>query len=121
VVSAVVVMAGYFWTLWRAGWHPGDAIGVGTRLYHAYRQATTMTFAGIVAGRIGTAFAAALIYLPPVQAVFGTAALSHSRLAVLVPFPVVVWGADELHRWRARASRSVGTFGTATPVAAAKR
>ena len=151
MVSAVVVMAGYFWTLWRAGWHPGDAIGVGTRLYHAYRQATTMTFAGIVACQIGTAFAArtdraslrsigvfsnrlllggiafellfaaALIYLPPVQAIFGTAALSPAQLAVLVPFPIVVWGADELYRWRARASRSVGTFGTATPVAAAKR
>jgi magnesium-transporting ATPase (P-type) len=145
VVSAVLVTAGYFWTLWRSGWHPGAAVGD-----HAYRQATTMTFAGIVACQIGTAFAArtdraslrsigvlsnrlllggiafelvftaALSYLPPLQALFGTAALSPAQVGFLLPFPVVVWGADELWRWRARASRPVGTFGTARPVAAAK-
>jgi calcium-translocating P-type ATPase len=151
VASAVLVTAGYFWTLWRAGWHPGDAVGAGTALHHAYRQATTMTFAGIVACQIGTAFAArtdraalrsigifsnplllggiafelvfaaALIYLPPLQTLFGTAALSPIQLAVLLPFPVVVWGIDELYRWHSRASHSDGTFGTAGPAAAAKR
>ncbi|NMO57289.1 cation-transporting P-type ATPase [Actinoplanes sp. TBRC 11911] len=123
VVSAVLVMAGYFWTLWRAGWHPGgpvDARGV--------REATTMTFAGIVACQIGTAFAArtdhaslrtiglftnhlllagiafelvfaaTLIYLPPLQDIFGTAALGPAQLAFLLPFPLIVWGADELYR-----------------------
>jgi calcium-translocating P-type ATPase len=123
VVSAVLVTAGFFWSLWRAGWHPGGPLG-----NTAYRQATTMTFAGIVACQIGTAFAArtdhaslrsvgflsnrlllagiafevaftgALVYLPPLQAVFGTAALDLTHLVVLAPFPVVVWGADELYR-----------------------
>jgi magnesium-transporting ATPase (P-type) len=140
VVSAVLVTAGYFWTLWRAGWHPGDPVGPGSALHHAYQQATTMTFVGIVACQIGTAFAArtdqaslrsiglfsnrmllagiafetvftaALIYLPPLQAVFGTAALSLAQLAFLLPFPVVVWAVDELYRWRSRATRAGGTF-----------
>ena len=42
----------------RAGWTPGDPVGPGSPLHHAYLQATTMTFLGIVACQIGTAFAA---------------------------------------------------------------
>ncbi|MFG1605181.1 cation transporting ATPase C-terminal domain-containing protein [Actinoplanes sp. NPDC049265] len=102
------------------------------RRTHAYQQATTMTFAGIVACQIGTAFAArtdraalrsiglfsnrpllagiafelvfaaALIYLPPLRAVFGTAALHPAQLAVLLPFPLLVWGADEWYRAHGR-------------------
>ncbi|PRX21873.1 P-type E1-E2 ATPase [Actinoplanes italicus] len=127
VASAVLVTAGFLWVLWRAGWQPGidmpDPV---------YAQATTMTFAGIVACQIGTAFAArtdhaslrsigvfsnplllggiafelaftaAVIYLPPLQAVFGTAALGVAELLFLTPFPLLVWGADEIFRARAR-------------------
>ena len=57
-VSAVLVMGGFLFTLWHAGWHPGDPTGAGTPLHDAYLQATTITFAGIVACQIGTAFAA---------------------------------------------------------------
>ena len=128
-VSAALVMGAFFFTLWRAGWHSGDPTGGGTPLHHAYLQATTTTFAGIVACQIGTAFAArtdraplfaiglrsnplllwglafellftaAVIYAPPLRHVFGTAALSPAQLAVVAPFPVVVWGVDELFRW----------------------
>ena len=131
-VSAVLVMGGYLFTLWRAGWQPGDPTGPGTALHHAYLQATTITFAGIVACQIGTAFAArtdraslftigiftnrllwwgiafelaftaAVIYAPPLQDIFGTAALSAGQLAVIAPFPLLVWGADELARWISR-------------------
>ncbi|MFC4997086.1 cation-translocating P-type ATPase [Dactylosporangium cerinum] len=131
-VSAVLVMGGYLFTLWRAGWHPGDPTGAGTPLHHAYLQATTITFAGIVACQIGTAFAArtdraslftiglftnrfllwgiafelvftaAVIYTPPLQDIFGTAAVSPAQLAIIAPFPVVVWGVDELVRWARR-------------------
>jgi magnesium-transporting ATPase (P-type) len=127
-VSAVLVMGGYLYTLWRAGWHPGDPTGAGTPLHHAYLQATTVTFAGIVACQIGTAFAArtdraslfaigifsnrflmwgiafelvftaAVIYAPPLQDIFGTAALSPAQLAIIAPFPIIVWGVDELSR-----------------------
>lgn len=128
-------MAGFFWTLWPAGWRPGDLVGAGTALHHAYRQATTMTFAGILACQIGTAFAARtdrtslrsigvfsnrlllggiafesvfaalLIYVPPLQAVFGTVALGPGQLALLLPFPLVVWGVDELYRALVRRRR----------------
>lgn len=128
-VSAILVLLGFFVVLRWAGWFPGAAVGPGTRLHNAYLQATTMTFAGIVACQIGTAFAArtsraslwqkgifsnplllggiafelafaaALIYLPPLQVVFGTRPLGWPELVLLVPFPVLVWGVDEL--WRA--------------------
>jgi len=39
---------------------------------------------------------------PPLQHIFGTAALSPTQLVVIAPFPVVVWGADELVRWARR-------------------
>ena len=131
-VSAVLVMGAYFYTLSRAGWHRGDPTAVGTPLHSAYLQATTITFAGIVACQIGTAFAArtdraslfsigllsnplllwgiafeliftgAVIYAPPLQGIFGTAPLGPAQLAVIAPFPVIVWGADELARWARR-------------------
>jgi calcium-translocating P-type ATPase len=132
LTSAILVMAGFFAVLWRAGWAPGDPTGPGTPLSHAYREATTATFAGIVACQIGTAFAsrtesaslrevglltnplllwgiafevafaAALIYLPLLQQLFGTAALAPGTLAVIAPFPFAVWGLDELRRLRRR-------------------
>jgi magnesium-transporting ATPase (P-type) len=130
-ISAALVVAAFLYTLTRAGWHYGDPTGAGTALHHAYRQATTVTFAGIVACQVGTAFAArtdraslsaigllsnplllwgiafelvftaAVIYLPVLQDVFGTAALTAGQLLVIAPFPFLVWGADELVRaWR---------------------
>jgi len=125
-------MGGFFLVLLTAGWSPGDATGPGTALHHAYLQATTMTWAGIVACQMGaafavrtshaslrqvgvlsnryllggvafaTAFAAAIIYAPPLQSIFQTAALPARDLLVLVPFPLIVWGSDELWRWRRR-------------------
>lgn len=100
------------------------------RWHGAYLEATTMTFAGIVACQIGTAlaarteraslravgffsnwlllwailseivFAAALIYVPALQRVFGTASLQATDLVLLLVFPVVVWGVDEVRRAR---------------------
>jgi DNA-binding NarL/FixJ family response regulator len=91
-----------------------------------------MTFAGIVACQVGTAFAsrverassraigfasnplllwgvafelafaAALIHLPPLQSVFGTRALGLGDLLLPATFPPIVWSADELRRLRAR-------------------
>ena len=132
LTSAILVMAGFFAVLWRAGWAPGDPTGPGTPLNHAYREATTATFAGIVACQIGTAFAsrtesaslrevglltnplllwgiafevvfaAAVIYLPALQQLFQTAALAPGTLAVIAPFPFAVWGVDELRRLKRR-------------------
>ena len=132
LVSAVLVMAGFLYVLLRAGWHPGDDVGTGSPLHHAYLQATTMSFLGIVACQLGTAFAsrtergslrsigffsnrlllwgiafelafaAALIYVPALQTVFGTAALPLDAVLLTLPFPLIVWGVDALVRSRSR-------------------
>ena len=132
LIEAALVLGGFFFVLLRAGWSPGDPTGPGTALHGAYLTATTMTFAGIVACQIGTAvaartervslrsvgfftnplllagiateilFAAALVYVPALQKLFGTAPLHGSELALLALFPLVVWGADELRRARRR-------------------
>jgi len=145
-VSAVLVMGAYLLTLRRAGWHLGDPTGPGSPLHHAYLQATTVTFAAIVACQVGTAFAArtdraslftvglrsnplllwgiafelvftaAVIYLPWLQDLFGTASLPPGQLAVLLPFPFLVWGADELLRWTRRRQQSPIELPSSTPV-----
>src|SRR5581483_5095181 len=135
LVSAALVLIGFFVVLLRAGWQPGAPTGPGTPLYNAYLTATTMTCAGIVACQVGTAFAvrteraslwqvsvfsnpqllwgiafelgfaAALIYLPPLQVLFATRPLGLTELALLSTFPVIVWGTDEI--WRAIERRLV--------------
>jgi calcium-translocating P-type ATPase len=128
LLSAALSMGLFLLVLGRAGWTPGAPTGPGAALHTAYLQATTATFAAIVACQIGTAFAArtsrgslrsiglatnplllagiafellfaaAVIYLPPLQKVFGTAALPGWVLALLVPMPLLVWGIDETYR-----------------------
>ena len=123
VMVACLSLAGFFYVLTRAGWHVGDPVGVGHPLHHAYLQATTMTFLGMIAGQIGTAFAvrtrraslrsigvfsnryllaAIFVYAPPLQALLGTAGLPVHDLVFLLPYPFIVWGADELRRWLVR-------------------
>ncbi len=132
VICAALQMAGFFYVLGGAGWSPGDPTSAGHSLHHAYQQATTMTFLGMVMGQIGTAFAARteraslrsigvfsnrlllwgilfelvlsalIIYAPPLQSVLGTAALEPHMLLFVAPFPFIVWGADELRRWLLR-------------------
>ena len=136
-IVAALQMAGFFYVLFKAGWHPGAHVDVGAPLHHAYQQATTMTFLGMMAGQIGTAFAvrtqraslrsvgvftnhyllagiaveillaAVFVYAPPMQALLGTASLPVSDLLLLLPYPVIVWGADEFMRYvlRRRACR----------------
>jgi calcium-translocating P-type ATPase len=137
LISAVLQMGAFFYVLRNAGWTPGAPTGEGHPLHHGYMQATTMTFFAMVACQIGTAFAArtehaslrsvgvfsnrlllwgiafelalaaAIVYLPPLQALLSTAALSAQDLLLTLPFPFIVWGADELRRWalRRRAAR----------------
>jgi magnesium-transporting ATPase (P-type) len=128
LITAALAMFAFFHVLTAAGWHPGDAVGAGTPLHHAYLQATTTTFLAIVVCQIGTAFAARteraslasvgvlsnrlllwgiifelafaalIIGVAPLQDVFGTAVPDRGTLLLLVPFPLVVWGADEIRR-----------------------
>jgi calcium-translocating P-type ATPase len=139
LLEAALVCGGFLYVLLHAGWLPGDDVDSGSPLHDEYLAATTMTFAGITACQVGTAlacrtthtslrsigfgsnrlllwgiafellFAAALIYLPPLQALFGTASLGPVEIAILAVFPVVVWGSDELRKWFLR-SRERGNY-----------
>jgi len=132
LIAAILQMGAFFLVLTQAGWHPGAPTGPGSPLHHAYLQATTMTFLSMVMAQIGTAFAArtdraslrsvgvfsnrpllagialelalaaAIIYLPPLQHLLSTAALPPRLLLVTLPFPFIVWGADELRRYLVR-------------------
>ncbi len=139
LICAGLQMAGFFYVLDGAGWSPGDPTSAGHPLHHAYQQATTMTFLGMVMGQIGTAFAARteraslrsigffsnrlllwgilfelvlsalIIYAPPLQSVLSTAALEPHMVLFTLPFPFIVWGADELRRWLLRRRARAGT------------
>ena len=132
LLTAALAMGAYFWVLTRAGWHPGDDVGKGAVLHHAYLQATTMTFLSIVICQIGTAFAArteraalrsvgaftnplllwgitfevafaaAVVVVAPLRHAFGMAIPGASSLAILLPFPLIIWGADEFRRYVVR-------------------
>jgi magnesium-transporting ATPase (P-type) len=58
------------------------------------------------------ALTAGIIYLPLLQDPLGTAAIPAQWLLVVLPFPLIVWGADELRRWLLRRpSKSLGDPG----------
>jgi calcium-translocating P-type ATPase len=129
LIAAALQMGAYFYVLHEAGWRPGMPTGPGSVLHHAYLQATTMTFLSMVVAQIGTAFAArteraslrsvgvfsnplllagiaaelalaaAIIYVPFLQDLLGTAALPPHLVLITVPFPFIVWGADEIRRY----------------------
>jgi calcium-translocating P-type ATPase len=132
LLSSALVMTGYFWVLVRAGWHLGAPTGTGTWLHHAYLQATTISFLGIVACQLGTAFAAradraslrsigflsnrpllvgvafaivaatALVITPGLRDIFGNAIPSVDQVCIILPFPVIIWGSDELRKMAVR-------------------
>ncbi|MGP0038054.1 MAG: cation transporting ATPase C-terminal domain-containing protein, partial [Solirubrobacteraceae bacterium] len=132
VIVTALAFAGFFYVLLDAGWHLGAPTGKGHPLHHAYLQAATMYWVGMMAGQIGTAFAvrtrraplrsigafsnryllraiagvivfaALFMYVPPLQKLLGTAALPPRYLVLLLPYPFIVLGADELRKWLVR-------------------
>ena len=136
VISAILVLTGFLVVLHGGGWHLHAATGPGSPLHRLYQQATTVAWLGIVACQVGAAFAArteraslrsvglttnplllggiaveiafaaALVYLPFMHAIFGTATPSPAQLALVLPYPFIVWGADEARRWLRRRGSS---------------
>ncbi len=135
LLVAVAGLASFFAIYLAAGWRPGDALTASGELYE---QATAMTLAGIVAGQIGAAFAfrtnrdsvisvgllsnrlllagvateiialIAFVTVPPLQEIFHTAALPLWAWLLLLAWPPLVLGAEELRKlafrrfvWRA--------------------
>ena len=139
LLEAALVTGGFFYVLLQAGWSPGADVDAGSSLHTEYLAATTMTFAGITACQVGTAFAtrtthaslrsigvfsnrlllwgivfelvfaAALIYVPFLQDIFGTESLGVDELLLLALFPPLVWGSDELRRWIVRRRERVSS------------
>ena len=58
-----------------------------------------MLLAGITAE---LALAVAIVYIPPPQDLLGAAPLPPQLLLVTLPFPFIVWGADEIRRYLLR-------------------
>ena len=44
-------------------------------------------------------FSAVIVGVGPLQLVFGTAVTALSQLLMLLPFPFLVWGSDEVFKW----------------------
>ncbi len=112
VMVSALSLAGFFYVLTAQAGTRATRSAPGHPLHHAYLQATTMTFVGMIAGQIGTAFAVrtrraslrsigvfsnrylllgdrrrararrVFIYAPPLQSLLGTAALPLRRPAV---------------------------------------
>lgn len=125
--SAILVTAGFLVTLRAGGWTFGADVGSG-QMHTLWQQATTMTFLGIVACQVGTAmaartqtvslfkigfsgnrlllagilfelaFSAAVVVIAPLRLVFGTVMPEWWQLLMLLPFPLLVWGSDELFK-----------------------
>ena len=128
LISAALTVALFLLVLTRAGWAPGAPTAPGTALHGAYLQATTTSFLAIVAGQVGVAFAArtersslrrigvfsnplllggiafelafaaAVVFVHPMRAVFETAPPPGWVWPLLVPVAGLVWLADELAR-----------------------
>lgn len=125
LIEAVLVLAGFFWVLYAGGWHWGQQLDENS---HLYLQATTMTWAGIIALQVGTAFACRtnrtsvfgigfwsnrwllwgiafellftllIVYVPWLQSIFQTTGLDPEHWLLLATFPPVIFTADELRK-----------------------
>ena len=125
LLVGVAGLASFFLSYVLAGWTPGEELADSG---DTYLQATAMTYAGIVAGQVGAAFAfrtssrsirsvgflsnhfllvgiaseiamlAAFIYIPPLQNVFHTAAIDPLAWVCLLFWPPFVLGAEELRK-----------------------
>jgi magnesium-transporting ATPase (P-type) len=112
--------------MWRV---TGVAAGTAVPTTHVYLLATTLTLTGIVMAQVGNGFAmrthrqsiakvgllsnkmllwgivaelafqAAIVYLPPFQAIFSTASMSYVEWLVLVAFAPLLLVADEIRKY----------------------
>jgi hypothetical protein len=86
--------------------HAGDR-GRGARRVHTLWP---------IAGEL--AIAAVFVFVPPCQALLGTAVPPARDMLLLIPFPFIVWGADQLRKYVIR-SRSSRRAAAVTPAPAA--
>jgi magnesium-transporting ATPase (P-type) len=129
VLEAAAAMAAFFFVLMRGGWHYGELLAATAELY---LTATTACFAAIVVMQVvnvfvcrdarrsvftsgifgnrlllwGIAFevvlAAAIVYTPPGQEIFGTAPLDVGIWLFMLPFALVLLLLEEARKWVVR-------------------
>lgn len=124
-LEAAMCLTGFFFAYWLRGWTPGMTLSNSGMTYVA---ATTMSFAGIVAGQVGNVFACRteiqsvfskgifsnrlvifgvvaelsllliLTYTPFLQGIFGFEPLTLRDWAFLSAFPLVMLAASEMRK-----------------------
>lgn len=129
LIEAVLVISGYFWVLYNAGWTFGSALSFNDPLY---LKATTMVFAGIVMAQIGnllgcqttrtSAFTVgvfknkwiirgilfevvillSIVYIPLLQNFFNTTYLGINEWLYLITFIPIMFFAEELRKYLTR-------------------
>ncbi len=129
IIEAALVMSGFFWTLLSSGWTWGQQLSFTDPVY---LKATSMVFAGIVLAQMGNllgcqtnrtsvlevgifknrwilrgiafsvAVLLAIIYIPPLQGIFGTTALGFYEWLYLLTFVPIMFLADELRKYMIR-------------------
>jgi calcium-translocating P-type ATPase len=139
LIQATGVCIAFFWRIHSAGIAFSDF----TSADSVYREAITMTQAGIVVSQvfiglavrsdrhsifrlgllsnsrylvaqaIGLSMVAAISYVPALQSVFHTAALSATDWLLLVGFGVLLLAADEARKWWLRVHQAAQTIGGA--------
>ncbi|RYL93433.1 cation-transporting P-type ATPase [Sporolactobacillus sp. THM7-4] len=125
LINTAAVLSGYFWVLYRGGWHWGQILANGSSLS---REAATMTFLGIVIMQVANVFAcrtevasmfgigiftnkllnmgvvfelaltAALIYIPFMREIFGTYPVPLSYWFFYVAFVPVLIAVEEIRK-----------------------
>ena len=124
-LEALAAMASFFFAYWLGGWRPWEPLADSGELY---RQATTMTMAGIVMAQVGAALGwrtnrrslaavgffsnrlllvgiavevamvALLAYTPGLEKIFHTAGLGPWHWLLLLLWPPLVLGAEEARK-----------------------
>ncbi len=128
-IEALLVISGYFWTLYNGGWQFGQSLAFSDPLYI---KATTMVFVGIVSAQIGNllgcqttrtstfkigvfrnkwiirgilfeiAVMLAIVYIPYLQEIFGTTALGITEWIYVAFFIPIMFFAEELRKYLVR-------------------
>jgi len=131
IIEAALVMSGFFWVLLSNGWAWGQQLSFTDPIY---LKATSMVFAGIVLAQMGNllgcqtnrtsvlevgifknrwiirgiAFSVvvmlSIIYIPPLQGIFGTTALGLIEWLYLLTFVPIMFLADEIRKYMVRRS-----------------
>ncbi|MGI6482798.1 MAG: cation-translocating P-type ATPase [Methanobacterium sp.] len=131
IIESALVMSGFFWILLNNGWTWGQQLAFADPVY---MKATSMVFAGIVMAQMGNLLGCqtsrtsvfevgifknkwilrgivfsvtillAIIYIPPLQGIFKTAALGLAEWLYLISFVPIMFLADELRKYFIRKS-----------------